>query len=57
MDYVNRYEDRTLWGQGAELRTKFVRTQVDLRARPPGESSLSSHHPNIAHFIQRADRS
>lgn len=36
MDVVNRYEDRTVWGQGKELEAKFGSTQVFLRARPPG---------------------
>lgn len=37
MDTVDRYEGRTLWGQGKELETKFASTKVSLRARPPGE--------------------
>lgn len=36
MDAVDRYEGRTLWGQGKELQTKFASTKVSLRARPPG---------------------
>jgi hypothetical protein len=38
MDYVDRYEGRTLWGQGADLKGKFGAARVTLRARPPGES-------------------
>ena len=37
MDYVNKYENRTLWGQGNELTRKFGSSLVKMRARPPGE--------------------
>ncbi|ORY28808.1 hypothetical protein BCR39DRAFT_533980 [Naematelia encephala] len=36
MDYVNKYEGRTLWGQGKELERKFGATIVKMRARPAG---------------------
>lgn len=37
MDYVNRYEERTLWGEGKDLRGKWGAAKVHLRARPPGD--------------------
>jgi len=40
MDYVNKYENRTLWGQGNELSRKFGATLVKMRARPPGASFI-----------------
>ena len=43
MDAVNRYEDRTLWGQGRELVTKFGSAKVSLRARPPGHGLMVPH--------------
>ncbi|WWC63738.1 mitochondrial 37S ribosomal protein uS5m [Kwoniella dejecticola CBS 10117] len=36
MDYVNRYEARTLWGEGQDLTGKWGAAKVHLRARPPG---------------------
>ncbi|WWC72836.1 mitochondrial 37S ribosomal protein uS5m [Kwoniella pini CBS 10737] len=36
MDYVNRYEARTLWGEGKDLTGKWGAAKVHLRARPPG---------------------
>ncbi|WVQ81198.1 hypothetical protein IAT38_003320 [Cryptococcus sp. DSM 104549] len=36
MDYVNRYEGRTLWGEGKDLESKWGASKVTLRARPPG---------------------
>lgn len=36
MDYVTRYENRTLWGEGRDLTNKWGATKVLLRARPPG---------------------
>lgn len=36
MDYVNRYEERTLWGEGKDLQGKWGAAKVHLRARPPG---------------------
>lgn len=38
MDYVNRYEERTLWGEGKDLQGKWGAAKVHLRARPPGNS-------------------
>ena len=37
MDYVNRYEERTLWGEGKDLQGKWGAAKVHLRARPPGD--------------------
>ncbi|KAK4689128.1 hypothetical protein P7C73_g978, partial [Tremellales sp. Uapishka_1] len=36
MDYVNRYENRTVWGAGSELKYKWGSTTVILRGRPAG---------------------
>ncbi|WVN87888.1 uncharacterized protein L203_103085 [Cryptococcus depauperatus CBS 7841] len=36
MDYVNRYESRTIWGEGKDLIGKWGAAKVHLRARPPG---------------------
>ncbi|ODN97287.1 30S small subunit ribosomal protein S5 [Cryptococcus wingfieldii CBS 7118] len=36
MDYVNKYESRTLWGEGKDLVGKWGAAKVHLRARPPG---------------------
>ncbi|KAL7420976.1 28S ribosomal protein S5, mitochondrial [Cryptotrichosporon argae] len=36
MDHVDKFENRTLWGQGADLTHKLGATTVTLRARPPG---------------------
>ncbi|CAD6567178.1 MAG: 28S ribosomal protein S5, mitochondrial [Tremellales sp. Tagirdzhanova-0007] len=36
MDYVNKYENRTVWGQGNELSRKYGSSLVKMRARPPG---------------------
>ncbi|ORX39383.1 hypothetical protein BD324DRAFT_576679 [Kockovaella imperatae] len=43
MDYVDRYENRTLWGSGKELRGKFESSVVHLRARPPGFGLFVPH--------------
>lgn len=40
MDYVNKYENRTVWGQGREVSSTFGATKVLLRARPAGESGF-----------------
>jgi hypothetical protein len=40
MDYVNKYEGRTLWGEGRDLVAKWGATKVIMRARPAGESGL-----------------
>ncbi|GFZ47088.1 hypothetical protein JCM24511_04830 [Saitozyma sp. JCM 24511] len=36
MDYVNKYEGRTLWGEGRDLVAKWGATKVIMRARPAG---------------------
>ncbi|WOO81444.1 37S ribosomal protein S5, mitochondrial [Vanrija pseudolonga] len=36
MDYVPKFENRTLWGQGKDLEFKWRSTKVIMRARPPG---------------------
>lgn len=36
MDYVNKYESRTLWGAGQELSSKWGSTTVIMRGRPAG---------------------
>ncbi|RXK39011.1 hypothetical protein M231_03741 [Tremella mesenterica] len=36
MDRVSRYENRTFWGSGRELTSKFGATIVKFRARPAG---------------------
>lgn len=41
MDYVNKYEGRTLWGEGRDLVAKWGATKVIMRARPAGESERS----------------
>lgn len=40
MDYVNKYEGRTLWGEGRDLVAKWGATKVIMRARPAGESGF-----------------
>ena len=47
MDRVTRYEDRTLWGEGRDLTSKWGATTVVLRARPAGELIL----PTISHLF------
>jgi hypothetical protein len=48
MDYVNRYEGRTLWSTGQDMQFKWGSTTVTLRARPAGESSFSVIiHPEL----------
>lgn len=45
MDYVERYEDRTVWGT---MQSNFGSTQIQMRSRPPGESTKRSvAHPSI----------
>ena len=44
MDAVDKYEDRTVWGQGQDLTAKFGSTRVTLRARPPGGNFASILH-------------
>lgn len=36
MDYVPKFENRTVWGQGKDLEYKWRSTKVIMRARPPG---------------------
>jgi hypothetical protein len=44
MDFVNKYEGRTLWSSsGSDLVSKFGATTIILRARPAGTSSLIYH--------------
>lgn len=38
MDYVNKYEGRTLWGEGRDMVSKWGATKVIMRARPAGQS-------------------
>jgi hypothetical protein len=40
MDYVTRYENRTLWGEGKDLTNKWGATKVLMRARPPGHGLM-----------------
>ena len=41
MDFVDKYEGRTLWSSsGTDLESKFGATTVILRARPAGQSHL-----------------
>lgn len=37
MDYVNRYENRTLWSSGHDIVGKWGAVKVIMRARPAGE--------------------
>lgn len=48
MDAVPRFENRTLYGQGADLRTKWRATTVIMRARPPG---FGLQVPHVLHRI------
>jgi small subunit ribosomal protein S5 len=48
MDYVNRFENRTVWGQGDDLKAKFGATTVFIRARPPG---FGLQVPHILHRV------
>ncbi len=50
MDYVNKYENRTLWGQGNELSRKFGATLVKMRARPPGLLSITYLPSRLFHL-------
>lgn len=51
MDYVNRFEQRTVWGQGADLVATWGATKVIIRARPPG---FGLQVPHIVHRILTA---
>lgn len=48
MDYVNRFEQRTVWGQGADMVATWKATKVIIRARPPG---FGLQVPHIIHRI------
>ncbi|CAK9779959.1 hypothetical protein CC85DRAFT_158755 [Cutaneotrichosporon oleaginosum] len=48
MDAVPRFENRTLYGQGADLRVKWRATTVIMRARPPG---FGLQVPHVLHRI------
>lgn len=48
MDAVPRFENRTLYGQGADLRNKWRATTVIMRARPPG---FGLQVPHVLHRI------
>jgi len=49
MDYIERFEDRTLW---TELESKFSSTRVILRPRPVGFGLRCN--PNIYHLLKAA---
>lgn len=36
MDTVCRYQDRTIWGAGEDMKIKYRATRIHMRARPPG---------------------
>lgn len=47
MDTVRRYQDRTVWGAGDNMRIKYGATIIQMRARPPGfglRCSPTLHH-------------
>ncbi|BEI84375.1 hypothetical protein CcaverHIS002_0409790 [Cutaneotrichosporon cavernicola] len=48
MDAVPRFENRTLYGQGSDLRVKWRATTVIMRARPPG---FGLQVPHVLHRI------
>lgn len=48
MDYVNRYENRTIWGSGKDMENKWGAVKVIMRARPAGTSSSSLCPPACA---------
>jgi hypothetical protein len=41
MDHVDKFEGRTLWGAGKDLRSKWGSTEVIMRGRPAGESTFT----------------
>lgn len=51
MEPVDRFEQRTVWGQGADLVCKWRSTTVIIRARPPG---FGLQVPHIIHRILTA---
>ncbi|TXT13697.1 hypothetical protein VHUM_01064 [Vanrija humicola] len=48
MDYVPKFENRTLWGQGKDLEYKWRSTKVIMRARPPG---FGLQVPHVLHNL------
>jgi ribosomal protein S5 len=42
MDHVNKFEGRTLWGVGKDLKAKWGSTTVILRGRPAGTYDIPS---------------
>lgn len=42
MDYVERYEDRTVWGA---MESNFGSCKIQMRSRPPGQSSAFRFSP------------
>lgn len=42
MDHVDKFEGRTLWGAGKDLRSKWGSTEVIMRGRPAGESAFTT---------------
>jgi len=51
MDYVERYEDRTVSGT---MRSNFGSCKVEMRSRPPGPSLLFPLHPLYPQRLTRA---
>lgn len=51
MDYVAKFENRTLFGHGADLKAKFGATTVIMRARPPG---FGLQVPHVLHRLLSA---
>lgn len=41
MDHVDKFEGRTLWGAGKDLRSKWGSTEVIMRGRPAGELTFT----------------
>ena len=54
MDYVERYEDRTVWGA---MEGNFGSCKIQMRSRPPGSHSSGSAtlHANWASRVQDSD--
>jgi hypothetical protein len=51
MDYVERYEDRTVWGT---MESNFGSCKIQMRSRPPGESPLQSLVRLLTHLVLQA---
>lgn len=51
MDYVHKLENRTLWGQGKDLKYKVGATTVIMRARPAG---FGLQVPHVLHRVLSA---